>query len=444
MSFGVNQSTQFKINEIVIVTKNGKIDISGIFKEINIYDSLFMPVMSGSISVIDSIGLSGKLIFDGSETLLIDIVKDYGSDVLNFKKAFRIYRQKDRKNNNMNSEEYVLNFVSDELIYSDQQRINQSYEDTYSNIVKKIMVNYLKIPENNLKGVYEDSLGIKKIVIPNLRPIDAIQWCTKRSLDKNYSPDFMFFQNITGYNFVTLSTLLTNPKIIDVKFEPKNIQGKNDLQEISIARSMEILQQNDTVENIRSGVLAGKFIGFDPLTRTISTKEIGYLDHYRSMKHGNENPNVSKITNRANQYNDLAYNSKKTVSTFSLPRQLSNYIKKYDPTSLSKEESIESFLFQRQAIIKNLTNRRMKFVMPGNFQLSSGFNVNAIIPNLSVKENGSDNLDMNLSGKYIIIGSRQKIGFDRHETIIEVATSSTANEFIPISSPVQTEEILNY
>lgn len=444
MSFEVNKSTQFKINEIVIVTKNGKIDISGIFKEINIHDSLFMPVVSGSISIRDSIGLSGKLLFDGSETILIDIVKDYSSDLANYKKAFRIYKQKDRKNVNMNSEEYVLNFVSDELIYSDQQRINQSYENTYSDIIKRIMIDYLKIPENNLKGLYEDSIGIRKVVIPNLRPIEAIQWCAKRSLDKNFSPDFIFFQNITGYNFATLSTLLSNPKILDVKFEPKNIKDKDSIKEISIARSMEVLQQNDTVENIRSGVVAGKFIGFDPLTRMISTKEIGYLDHYKMMNHGNQNPNISKILNRENVYNDQAYNSKKTVATFSLPRQKSNYIKKYDGASLNKEDNTEAFLFQRQALIKNLMNRRLKFVMPGNFQLSSGFNINAIIPSISVKENGSDNLDDNLSGKYIIIGSRHIIGFDKHETIIEVATTSTANEFIPVSSPIQNEELLEF
>jgi hypothetical protein len=76
MTLEVKKSTQFKINEIVILTKAGPIDISGIFEEINIFDSLMMPVMSGNILIKDSVGLSGKLIFDGSESILIDIVKD--------------------------------------------------------------------------------------------------------------------------------------------------------------------------------------------------------------------------------------------------------------------------------------------------------------------------------------------------------------------------------
>jgi hypothetical protein len=444
MSLNVKDSQQFKINELVIVTKVGNIDISSIYEEINIFDSLFMPVMSGKILIKDSIGLSGKLVFDGSESLLIDIVKDENSNILNFKKAFRIYKQTDRINDNLNGETYVLHFVSDELIYSDQQRINQSYENTYSEIIKKVLIDYLKVTQNQLGGSYDNTAGIRKIVVPNLRPLEAIEWFAKRSVDINNSPNFMFYQNITGYNFASLSNLLTKPEIIDVKFEPKNTKDGNALTQLSSARSMEIISQTDSVEKTRSGINSGRFIGFDPLTRTIASKNISYNDHFSKMKHANENPNVSVIQNREGKTNLEMFDAKKTVSTFTASRQYSKYIEKYDPTSISKEDNIEEYLFQRKAIIKNLMERRIKFTMPGNFQLSSGFNVNCIIPNIAKKETGSDNEDLSLSGKYLIVATRHIIGYEKHETIIEVATTSTANEFVPISNPQQTQEILTY
>ena len=71
----VKKSTQFHINELTLVTKAGPIDIQKIFEELNIYDSMFLPVISGNIIIRDSIGLSGKLLFDGSESILIDISK---------------------------------------------------------------------------------------------------------------------------------------------------------------------------------------------------------------------------------------------------------------------------------------------------------------------------------------------------------------------------------
>jgi len=444
MTIELQKSTQFSVSELVIVTKAGSIDISKIYEEVNIFDSLFLPVINGNIVIRDSIGLSGKLLFDGSESLLIDIKKSKESDIANFHKAFRIYKQTDRQNEGLNSEVYVLHFVSDELMYSDQQRINQSYELTYAEIVEKILLNYLKVPKNNLTGIYDVTSGIKKIVIPNLRPFEAIDWCVKRSVDVNQSPNFVFYQNNVGYNFASLSKLLTMPAILDIKFQPKNTQGGNPLSEISSARSLEVVSQANEIEKTRSGVNASKFIGFDPLTRTIAIKNISYGDHYATMKHGNENPNFSQIQNRDGVNNTETYDANKTLAFFGTARQFSEYIKKKDPTSISKEENTESWLSQRKSIIKNLMTKRVKLVMPGNFQLTSGFNVNIKAPNFGQKIKGEDNNDPSLTGKYIIVATRQIIGYEKHETIIEVATDSSANEFIPVSNPQQTAAIKNY
>jgi hypothetical protein len=444
MSFEVNKSTQFKVKELVIMTKAGPIDISGIYEEINVFDSILMPVMSGNILIKDSIGLSGKLFFDGSESLLIEIIKSEKSDIAVFKKAFRIFKQSNRKEDGLNSEIYMLDFVSDELMYSDQQRINRSYETTYTEIVKKILTEYLKISNNNLGGYFDNSTGIKKVVVPNLRPLEAIEWCAKRSIDANQSANFVFYQNLTGFNFVTLSKLLTQDDILDIKFEMKNQKDNNAINEIGSARSLEVIKQSDNIEKIRSGINAGKFIGFDPITRMIGVRNIGFADHYNKMKHANENPNISVIDNRGGVKNVEAFESKKSLSFFSTARQYSSYIKKYDPTSISKQDNTEDYIFQRKAILANLMSKRLKIAMPGNFQLTSGFNVNVIAPNFAIKEKGSDNEDPSLSGKYIIVASRQIIGYDKHETIIEVATTSTANEIIPVSNPQQTKEILEY
>jgi hypothetical protein len=445
MSISVKKSTQFTINELYIVTKTGEtIDIKAIYEEISIFDSLFTPVMSGNILIKDSVGLSGILLFDGTEMLLMDISKDANSDIANFRKAFRIYKQSSRKNNGMNSEMYVLHFAADEIMFSDQQRVNQSYEGTYSSVVGKILTNYLKVPENQLGGRYEDSIGVRKISIPNLRPLEAIEWCAKRAVDKNQSPNFMFFQNMTGFNFVTLSTLLSEVDVLDVKIETKNQSKSNPIFEMSTARGFEVIAQADSIERTRSGINAGQFIGFDPITKTTSKKQINFDSVYNSLKHANDNPNLSIELNRAGQDVRQSFDSKKTVSIFSAAQQLSGYIKEKDPTVLSVLDNFENYIFQRKAIIDLLMSKRIKVAMPGNFQLSSGFNVNVAAPTLGKKEKGSDNLDPSMNGKYLIVASRQIIGYDKHETIIEVASTSTNNEFIPAASPKQNQAYLSY
>ena len=444
MSLSIKNSTQYKIDEVILVTKGGNIDISQIFTEINIFDSILMPVMSGNILIRDSLNLSGQILFDGSESLLLSFKKDESSSDFAFKKAFRIYKQTDRISDGPATVKYILHFVSDELIYSDQQRVNQSYEASYSDIVKNILLNYLKISKNNLGGIYESSFGIKSVVIPNLRPIEAIQWCAKRAIDGNSSANFLFFQNITGYNFVTLSKLLTQGEVLNIEYRTKNLEGSNSIEEMSGARYLEVLTLNDNIDRTRSGVNAGKFIGFDPITRTIITKNISYGDHYSGIEHGNKTANFTSIQSRNGLKNFEAYNSRKTISISGYAKQFSQYINKNDPSSISKEEDFENWAFQRKAIFKNLMSKKLKIVMPGNFQLSSGFNVNVKAPQIGVLNKSTSEDDKSINGKYLIIASRHIISFEKHETIIEVASDSSTTDFISASSQEQQQEILEY
>jgi len=327
---------------------------------------------------------------------------------------------------------------------SDQQRVTQSYTGKYSEIVAGIMFDYLQVPANQLGGLLTDSNGIRKVVIPNLRPLEAIEWCSKRSLDKFNSPNYIFFQNVSGYNFVGLSDLLTMPAVLDVRFQSKNIEGQDKFSELSGARSYEVVAQNDSMEKTRSGINAGKFIGFDPMTRIVSTRGISFLDVYATMKHGNKMPNVTDMKNKSGQSNMEAFDSKKALSMFGSGRKYSEYIKANDPESLTYIEPYEDLVFQRKSIMKQLMSKRLRFVMPGNFQLSAGYNVDVNVPELSIKEDGVASEDLSLNGKHLIVASRHIIGFEKHETIIEVASTSTNKEQVLASNPNQSFEVENY
>ena len=109
MSFSFNQSTQFVINELSIVSKNGKLDVRGLFSELSIFDGLLQPCMSGNILIEDAIGLSTELMYDGSEYLIVDISKSEGQIRMN--KTFHIYKQSNREILTQTSERYVLHFA---------------------------------------------------------------------------------------------------------------------------------------------------------------------------------------------------------------------------------------------------------------------------------------------------------------------------------------------
>ena len=92
MSISIKQSTQFKINRLAINSKFGSFGVDSIFEELNIFDSVLTPCMSGNILLKDSVGLSRKLLFDGSEFIDIDISKDTETSGTNISKTFRIFK----------------------------------------------------------------------------------------------------------------------------------------------------------------------------------------------------------------------------------------------------------------------------------------------------------------------------------------------------------------
>ena len=98
----------------------------------------------------------------------------------------------------------------------------------------------------------------------------------------------------------------------------------------------------------------------------------------------------------------------------------------------------------QQCNLRRKMAKKLKIVMPGNFQLSSGFNVNVDAPQIGVFNKKTNEGDKSISGKYLIVASRQVISFEKHETIIEVASDSSTLDFIPGSDRQQQSDILNY
>jgi hypothetical protein len=429
MSLNLSQSTQFKIKDLTLITKLGSVNITGIYQEINIYDSMFMPCVRGDILIQDAIGLSNKLLFDGSEYLTIEILKGEESGATTFKKSFRIYKQSERENVNQNSEIYILYFASDELVYSEQQKINQSFTGTYSDIVKVVLKNYLDVSTSKINQI-EETKGIHDVIIPNLSPFDTMDWLTKKAINSETLPNFLFFENKHGYNFVSLSSLIQSPPIMRINFEPKNLADSGD-QEFYGAREAKIVSSTDLIENIKNGVYAGKFIGIDPLTRKVSINRIDFQQTYgRTEAHLNKYPNFTGAVNRQGKDSAQMFDSKVSLYAFQSFRGATPWVQTNDPKTGTIIDDTHAYVFQRAPIFANLLQSTIHLNIPGNFGLTSGTVINLDMPVKSTKPDAGDALDETLSGKYIVTATRQMIKGDMHETIIEVATDSTNRPFL--------------
>ena len=69
----LERTTDFVINELSLVTKGGKIDLSNLYEELNIFDSIYKDHLSGNIVIQDATGLNENLVLNGTEILLVII-----------------------------------------------------------------------------------------------------------------------------------------------------------------------------------------------------------------------------------------------------------------------------------------------------------------------------------------------------------------------------------
>ena len=427
MTIKISETTEYNIKKLSISSKVGEYDLSGMFDELNIFDSLLNPCMSGNILVRDSLGLLEKIFLDGSEFINIQITKSRGDsldDYTSFDKSFRIYKISDRIPNSMTSESYILHFMSEEYIYSEQQKVEQAFEGNYNQMASIVLTKYLKVPNKEKKiGIIEKTRGLHSVVIPNLSPFDTLNWLAKRSVNETGSPDFIFFQNKVGYNFVSLSTLLKQPGLFKVNFSPKNLTTEFS-NELFGATSVKVISQFNLPETIKSGMYAGRFIGFDTLTRKIKIQEINFLDIYNKSNHANKYPNINTSQNKDGLDMASMYKSKVIVYPFQSERANNSWTKQYDSKTANLFDDTDNYVFQRKAIIYNLMQTRIQLTLPGNFVLSSGFNLNLNFPPRNAS-NQIDGMDESLNGKYIILAARHMFKQNKHETVLEVATDST-------------------
>jgi hypothetical protein len=426
------QTTQFDIVELSITTSDGvKLDISEIYEEINIFDNVMLPCMSGNIVIKDGVGFSSKINFDGSEYINIKICKDVDTQQPrnDFDKKFVIYKQTDRTQLNQSAELYTLHFVSEEFILSSQKKIRQMYKGTYSDIVRKILQDYLGV-KNQFGDIFKiyDTKGIQEVLIPNLSPFDAIEYITKRANSQQGVPDMMFWQNHMGYNFMPLSYIM-NPNdsgsIATINFGAKNLSIDNMGDEMFGARDYRIVSQFDAAQNIQSGVYAGKFIGFDTLTRTIKTSELSFNDTYKLSSHANKNSMNTKILNKERKTADQMYDSRITLYPYQLERANTPFLKANDPKTANIVDNSHNYILQRKSIFSNLMQKRIRITMPGNFILTAGSPVTVQMPKRNTVDTTDEFGDITLQGRYMITGARHIIRYDKHETVMEVATDST-------------------
>ena len=92
-----------------------------------------------------------------------------------------------------------------EFMRNSRTRISQSFSGNMTEIIRRL------VKEKQFLGsdktlLADSSVGLERIVIPNLKPLTAIQMIAQRAKTKKDSP-FVFFETIKGLNFLSFDSI---------------------------------------------------------------------------------------------------------------------------------------------------------------------------------------------------------------------------------------------
>lgn len=428
----------YSLDSCKIITALGQpYEFKPVLLSFSYYEDIYSNFITGNLAINDSVGFLSVLSFSGNDYLILAFSKP-GTDE-KIEKTFRIYKVSDRYLTKDQNENYTLHFCSEEALISEQYRVSKSYMNVkVSDIAKDIVLNKLKVdpkkfPASNL----EETKNVRNIVIPNFKPLEALNWLCTQAISndsKTQGSSYLFFENITGYNFRSLQAMFKDGVYASYKYEPKNLRMPDDSRVQDLPKekinvlSFEPVSHFDTLNTVNSGFFANQLIAIDTIRLQYKTHDFDYEKYFS----GAQKLNPYGLLNSAqNRFGDTANKTNKSlikVVTTNTGEIIENeYIKSHQPDT--KDILIETTVPYRTAQLSHINYIKYKISIPGDPLMTVGRIIEFSLPEISRTPDGKEP-DKFYSGKFLVTALKHTIDIEnKFTTIMEISKESLPNAY---------------
>lgn len=178
----------------VILSSNSErtsvVDISKNIIELVFYESLSKPYVDGRLVMVDDFGFRNDLSIQGTERIVLSIGSGTeGEGIIN--KTFFFSKINDSIKNNERSEILSIDLVEEHVYVNSIKSISRSYSQTLEDMV--IDITDRDLGKTIVKTSYFDTSaqGERKVIVPYLSPLEAMQWIGTRMTTKTGSPIYV-------------------------------------------------------------------------------------------------------------------------------------------------------------------------------------------------------------------------------------------------------------
>ena len=381
-------------------------EISAGYQHLNYFESIESPSISMTLTFHDIDQVIGRKGITGGELIEVTVRDGTEGDQLKITKEHRmILNAVVNMNTTSQVQEATLHFVSEETFINETARLNKKFTGNVSQTVEDILTKDEKgiktqkelfgTKDNETRAVNSYSF------IGNLkRPFDTIQWLCPKAQSANDDFGFLFFENLDGYHFKSIKTLL-NQEPIKYTFADRPLEQPTILQN-------KLEQSNDVGMNLRMGMYANKTIYVD-----IENQEAEVIDF-----DANKDLNLKKKA-KLNKLEEKPTRLMYRINDAGVSQKGSERDKKDPKTSLA--------VYQNKSYIRNnlLFSQAMAISIPLNVLLRAGDVIDIELPlkkgegDKPVDGTGNDKTN-DPSGKYLICELRHFIGGGKGETQLKL------------------------
>jgi len=444
----IKYAGEVELTKLVLISSSGvAIDLTELVITINMFESVFSHAMSGSILIGDTNNLAVNLPIIGQEYLRIklntpsldDNAIDYSENV------FVIYKIKKRVSDGQ-MQVLELQFTSPEMLKSNRTRISKSYTNTVDNIAEDILTNERYL--DTKKDLFiEPTSGIRRMVVPNLHPYDILRILATESISKeNGSPHYLFYENNRGLHFRSLQSIYaqgitgkyhSGEQALDEKHTGGGESGEL-MQSMKRIVSFDMGTNNDTLVNIKGGMLGSTIFSHDIYNKSYDKKTFGYFDNFED--HGRISKNAPYNNNPIDEdLNTLGNFTDARIHLHSVPS---------DTDTQHYETDTSSYAYSSNRLSDSLLSRQSRFgelrsgigltmEIAGNTTIAAGDMIDVQLPIAGI-DHDDDKVDKYYSGVYLITNLRH-IFVPRERTHQILLT--LAKDSIPETLPKKSDAI---
>lgn len=420
-----NNPLELQIIEVKIqkFNKTESLNIFPQFVELVVYQSLFEPVMKAEMLINDKVGLFTNYPLTGEEFVEITYKTNSSLSSPSYKTRtikFIIKGVKDiAADDNARALMYVLDLTSVEFLQNTRKYVSHAYADLVENMAENLYNEYIAEETKKLIGeskpfIKEETTKIRSLIVPNIRPLQGIQWLAKHAIAKDYEKNFqyLFFENFDGFNFVTLQKLIEEGKNNRTQLQREAYVYRSEVESainkddpntaLRMITNLAINKRFSSIEKIASGYYQNELFEISMLQKSYNSTptDLPATSDYNKLSLEAHTLNTPDYINYVkNEIDNIEYSNR-----------LRYIINNYEDNDTQGKSQPEYRLKVGKAIqnLIALNQIDLTITVPANVDLKAGQVIYLKIPEMHGFNRVE--LDLYITGLYIISEVKQVIG----------------------------------